>query len=88
MADASAANEFVKGERVSLWRRTRDLFRDVRSAWKLHTSKCPSSWICIRSEMTWCCLLLIANAVYWLFGGLLFASFEGHLNSFSHFNVV
>ena len=64
-------------ERVSKWRATRELFRDLRSSWKLHLFHCPASWKLIRSGFSWCCLLLVTNVVYWLFGGLLFASLEG-----------
>lgn len=64
-------------EKVSLWRGTRELFRDSRATWKNVLTECPSSWRSIRSGLSWCCLLLIVNGAFWLFGGLLFASLEG-----------
>jgi len=63
--------------KVSRWRKFRQLFTDVRSTWRRQTGECPTSWRSIRSGLTWCCLLLITNGAYWLFGGLLFASLEG-----------
>ena len=67
----------VQVEKVSLWRATREIFRDSRSTWKNVLNECPASWRTIRSGMSWCCLLLIINGAFWLFGGLLFASLEG-----------
>ncbi|KAK4018369.1 potassium channel subfamily K member 18 [Daphnia magna] len=64
-------------EKVSLWRATREIFRDSRSTWKNLLIECPSSWRTIRSGLSWCCLLLLVNGAFWLFGGLLFASLEG-----------
>ncbi len=67
----------VQVQKVSLWRATREIFRDSRSTWKNVLNECPASWRTIRSGMSWCCLLLIINGAFWLFGGLLFASLEG-----------
>lgn len=67
----------ITEERVSMWRGTRELFRDSRSTWKSLKEECSSTWRTIRSGLSWCCLLLIINGAFWLFGGLLFASLEG-----------
>ena len=75
MAEVDTA---VKVERVSMWSATRALFRDSRATWKRVIAECPTAWRSIRSGITWFCLLLVANSAYWLFGGLLFASFEGN----------
>ena len=66
-------------QKVSLWRKIRQLVLDLRQTWKNLLIECPASWRSIRSGLTWCCLLLITNGAYWLFGGLLFASLEGFI---------
>jgi len=78
MEEKEAVDVTVSPEpKVSMWRKFRQFFTDVRSTWKAHTTECPTSWRSIRSSLIWCCLLLITNGAYWLFGGLLFASLEG-----------
>ena len=74
----ASVDSAVQVERVSLWRGTRELFRDSRATWRNVLNECPSSWRSIRSGLSWCCLLLIINGAFWLFGGLLFASLEGN----------
>lgn len=73
----SPVDSAIQVEKVSLWRATREIFRDSRSTLKYVLNECPASWRTIRSGMSWCCLLLIINGAFWLFGGLLFASLEG-----------
>ncbi|EFX79801.1 hypothetical protein DAPPUDRAFT_212348 [Daphnia pulex] len=73
----SSVDSAIQVEKVSLWRATREIFRDSRSTLKYVLNECPASWRTIRSGMSWCCLLLIINGAFWLFGGLLFASLEG-----------
>jgi len=75
---ATQATGALKGEpTLSFWRYRLQLIVAARTSWRLHLEHCPQSWKCIRSGVSWCCLLLFVNAAYWLFGGLLFASLEG-----------
>jgi len=63
--------------RISMWRAFREFICDLRFTWKNVKVECLSAWRSIHSGTIWCCLLLIINMFYWLFGGLLFASLEG-----------
>ena len=79
MDPAGIAEEtpFATERRISMWRAFREFISDLRFTWKNLKAECSSAWLSIHSGTIWCCLLLIINIFYWLFGGLLFASLEG-----------